>query len=183
MLRLVQVSACWRKYLTQRDQQIRSELQLHGVLIDQRQEEQVIQLSLRGCTETIDYAAWRLSRPLVHNWSAVVTRWGGGTQMDPNFKDSARDSAIKRLVCYTVWHSSFNGFMAVQTQLGRFQNGTHLFFSSLSVRLRSGQKVRAEMISFIGFSSTGTRRTHGHLEGSFVSTWEPSAPCSFAGPS
>lgn len=48
--------------------------------------------------------------------------------MDPNFKDSARDSAIKRLVCYTVWHSSFNGFMAVQTQLGRFQNGTHLFF-------------------------------------------------------
>lgn len=77
MLRLVQVSACWRKYLTQRDQQIRSELQLHGVLIDQRQEEQVIQLSLRGCTETIDYAAWRLSRPLVHNWSAVVTRWGG----------------------------------------------------------------------------------------------------------
>lgn len=137
---------------------------------------------LYGCTETIDYAAWRLSRPLVHNWSAVVTRWGG-TQMDPNFKDSARDSAIKRLVCYTVWHSSFNGFMAVQTQLGRFQNGTHLFFSSLSVRLRSGQKVRAEMISFIGFSSTGTRRTHGHLEGSFVSTWEPSAPCSFAGPS
>lgn len=108
---------------------------------------------------------------------------GGGTQMDPNFKDSARDSAIKRLVCYTVWHSSFNGFMAVQTQLGRFQNGTHLFFSSLSVRLRSGQKARAEMISFIGFSSTGTRRTHGHLEGSFVSTWEPSAPCSFAGPS
>lgn len=52
----------------------------------------------------------------------------GGKQMDPNFKDSARDSAIKRLVCYTVWHSSFNGFMAVQTQLGRFQNGTHLFF-------------------------------------------------------
>lgn len=48
--------------------------------------------------------------------------------MDPNFKDSSRDSAIKRLVCYTVWHSSFNGFMAVQTQLGRFQNGTHLFF-------------------------------------------------------
>lgn len=48
--------------------------------------------------------------------------------MDPNFKDSTRDSAIKRLVCYTVWHSSFNGFMAVQTQLGRFQNGTHLFF-------------------------------------------------------
>ena len=48
--------------------------------------------------------------------------------MDPNFKDSARDSAIKRLVCYTVWHSSFNDFMAVQTQLGRFQNGTLLFF-------------------------------------------------------
>lgn len=48
--------------------------------------------------------------------------------MDPNFKDSTKDSAIKRLVCYTVWHSSFNGFMAVQTQLGCFQNGTHLFF-------------------------------------------------------
>lgn len=29
---------------------------------------------------------------------------------------------------YTVWHSSFNGFMAVQTQLGRFQNDTHLLF-------------------------------------------------------
>lgn len=43
-------------------------------------------------------------------------------------------------------------------------------------------KGRAEMISFIGFSPTGTRRTHGHLERSFVSTWEPSALCSFAGP-
>lgn len=55
-----------------------------------------------------------------------MTRWG--PQMDTNFKDSTRDSAIKRLVCYTVWHSSFNGFMTVQTQLDRFQNGTHLFF-------------------------------------------------------
>ena len=61
--------------------------------------------------------------------------------MDPNFKDSSRDSAIKRLVCCTVWHSSFNGFMAIQTQLGRFQNGTHLFSSSLSVGLRPGQKA------------------------------------------
>lgn len=36
------------------------------------------------------------------------------------------------------------------------------------------------MIGFIGFSPTGTRRTHGHLEKSFVSTWEHSALCSFA---
>ncbi|MEQ2222249.1 hypothetical protein ILYODFUR_024218 [Ilyodon furcidens] len=50
--------------------------------------------------------------------------------MDPNFKDSPRDSAIKTpALLYTVWHSSFNGFMAVQTQLGRFQNDTHLFFA------------------------------------------------------
>lgn len=103
--------------------------------------------------------------------------------MDPNFKDSARDSAIKRLVCYTVWHSSFNGFMAVQTQLGRFQNGTHLFFLLFLWGCAAhGTKGPAEMIGFIGFSPTGTRRTHGHLERLFVSTWEPSALCSSGEP-
>lgn len=102
--------------------------------------------------------------------------------MDPNFKGSARDSAIKRLVCYTVWHSTFNGFMAVQTQLGRFQNGTHLFFSSFC-ETALWTKGRAEMISFIGFS---LRRGRAGLtvvwSDPLFSTWEPSALCSSAGP-
>lgn len=55
--------------------------------------------------------------------------------MDQTFKGLARDRAIKRLVCSTVWHSAFNGFMAVQTQLGRFQNSAPICFS-LSVGLR-----------------------------------------------
>lgn len=88
--------------------------------------------------------------------------------MDPNFKDSSKDSAIKRLVCSTVWHSCLNGFMAVQTQLGRFQNDTHLFFlPSFCETLWT--KGWAEIISFIGLFPTGTRaRAHGHLEEAFV---------------
>lgn len=101
--------------------------------------------------------------------------------MDPNFKDSSRDSAIKRLVCYTVWHSSFNGFMAAQTQLGRFQNGTHLFFFPSFCGTVLWTKGRAEMTSFIGLSPDGDAQDSWSF-GSFVPTWEPSALCSFAGP-
>lgn len=103
----------------------------------------------------------------------VVTRLAG-TQMDPNFKDSPRDSVINRLVSYTVWHSTFNGFMAVQTQLGCFQNGTHLFF----LLFGSGQKAERKWSGLLDSSQRGRAcTTHGHLDAPFVSTWEPSALC------
>lgn len=73
--------------------------------------------------------------------------------------ETSRDSAIKRLVCYTVWHSTFNGFMAVQTQLGRFQNGTHLFFFfPLSVGLRPGQKAERKWSALLDSPRRGRAR-------------------------
>lgn len=90
--------------------------------------------------------------------------------MDPNFKGSARDRAIKRLVCYTVWHSTFNGFIAVQTQLGCFQKTAPIcFFSFCGTVLWT--KGPAEMISFIGVTPTVTRGTHGHFERPFLCSW------------
>lgn len=62
---------------------------------------------------------------------AVVTR-SGTRRWSPTSKTRPETRCHKsRELCYTVWHSTFNGFMAVQTQLGCFQNGTHLFLSSL----------------------------------------------------
>lgn len=112
-------------------------------------------------------------RPVVVVWSHIVVLWRArprGRRWTPNIKGWARERAIKRLVCYTVWHSTFNGFMAVQTQLGRFQNSAPICFLSFC-GTAAWTKGLAEMISFIGVSPTVARGTHGHLERPFVSTW------------
>lgn len=92
---------------------------------------------------------------------AVVTR-SGPRRWSRTSKTRPETRCHKsRELCCTVWHSTFNGFMAVQTQLGRFQNGTHLFLSSLCDTARPWTKGPAEMINSVWSSSpaAGTRRT------------------------
>lgn len=75
---------------------------------------------------------------------SVPRRWSRTSKTRPETRCHK-----SRELCCTVWHSTFNGFMTVQTQLGRFQNGTHLFLSSLCDTVRPWTKGPAEMINSV----------------------------------
>lgn len=149
-LRLVQVGACPRNYLQIQSHLVAELLQLgHKHQVNHSLPPSRSHRSLRAQQTRL-----LCFRSKVVLWSLRPARCCDALrapQMEPHFKRfGQRHGAIKAASCAALSGiPSFNGFMAVQTQLGRFQNGTHLFLSSLCDTARPGTKGPAEMINSV----------------------------------